>query len=140
MPVTEAAVRQIIATSLKDLSMQMATAEQFLAAAFAATDPPVAPPAEPLYSTLGTWAAAHLVAITDPRLDAARRAQYGNDYQDSGRGTGWNYTAWGQMLCVLDPTGVLARSDPTACMAQCADGGKMHGTDDTPTPAVITFL
>lgn len=139
MAVAEIEVRAIIQTSLAELSTQIATAEQYFAAAFAATDPPVAPPAEPLATTIQTWIAAHFCAITDPRLDRTQRAQAQNEYQDSGRAMGLLYTPWGQTACVLDPTGVLAKSDPTACMAKCTGGGET-GKASEPTPAVMTFF
>lgn len=122
MAITEAAVRKVIKTTLQDISTQMQTADTFLQAAFAqAALPPPTPAA--LYDTIGTWLAAHFVAITDPRLENVRRTQYGAEWLGGDLGTGLLHTAWGQQACALDVTGTLAASDPTACMAQCGSGG-----------------
>ena len=117
MAITDTEVRKIIKTSLQDISAQILTADTFLQAAFAQAGLPVpSPPA--LYDTIGNWLAAHYVAITDPRMDTLRRTQYGADYWGGDLGFGLLHTSWGQMACVLDVTGTLAKTDPTAEMSK----------------------
>jgi hypothetical protein len=121
MAITEVEVKKIIKTSLPDISGQIATADTLLQAAFAQALLPVPTP-EALYDTIGTWLAAHFVAISDPRFDNLRRTQYGAEYWGGKLGTGLLHTSWGQMACVLDTTGTLAGTDPTACMEKCSGG------------------
>lgn len=133
MAITEAEVKKVIKTTWQDISAQIATAETLLQAAFAQAMLPVPP--EPSYTTIGTWLAAHFVAISDPRMDTLRRTQYGADYWGGDLGTGLLHTSWGQQAALLDVTGTLATCDPTACMAKCA-GGSIGGRRE----ARITFV
>jgi hypothetical protein len=130
MAITDAQVRKVIKTSMADISAQIATADTLLQAAFAQAALPL-PPAT-LYDTIGTWLAAHYVAVTDVRLDSTRRSQYSSDYVENELGMGLLGTIWGQQACVLDTTGTLARMDPTAEMA------KGEGTVDQ--AAIMDFL
>lgn len=139
MAVTDAEVRKIIHTSLRDLSGHIMTAETLLQAAFAQAGVPLPTPPT-LVDTIGTWLAAHVVAITDPRLDATRRQQYSSAYVEGTLGTGLLYTPYGQMATVLDVTGTLAKTDPTSCLAKCAGAGGGAGAAGAPTPARILFV
>ena len=134
MAITDTEVKKIIKTALPDISVQIATAEMLLQAAFAQAMVPVPP--EPSYTTIGVWLSAHFVAISDPRLDTLRRTQYGADYWGGDLGTGLLHTSWGQQACLLDVTGTLAKVDPTACMHKCAGAA----AETTPSEATLTFL
>jgi hypothetical protein len=125
MAITDVAVKKIIKTTLADISTQIATAETLLQAAFAEALLPL--PQPPLYDTIGTWLAAHFVAITDPRFDTMRRTQYGAEYWGGKLGTGLLHTSWGQQACVLDSTGTLAKTDPTSCLEKCGGSAAWGG-------------
>ena len=79
MAITQAAVRAIIPQinpELSDISVQIATAEAMLALC-----PEIGALPQAQQDMIGTWLAAHAVAVTDPREETKRRLDYETELQ-----------------------------------------------------------
>jgi hypothetical protein len=109
--ITEEAVRAIIPTELTDLTAHIATAEAMLALCAEVLALP-----QPQQDLIGTWLAAHAVAMTDPRHKSDRRLDYETEIEQGELGWGLQSTRYGQMALLLDPTGCLAKHDPNQAM------------------------
>jgi hypothetical protein len=115
--ITAEAVRAIIPTELTDLSAHITTAEGILALC-----PEVLALPQPQQDLIGTWLAAHAVAMTDPRHKSDRRLDYETEVEQGELGWGLQSTRYGQMAVLLDPTGCLAQHDPNQAMQKGETG------------------
>lgn len=106
---TDAAVKAIIDTQ-RDTTPFIATASRMVDQ-YALAVVNVIAANDPLLADIECYWAAHLVAVTEPRVSRKRLGETTLEYQQGKLDMGLKSTFYGQTVLDLDPTGVIASNN-----------------------------